>query len=152
MYIQMSLSLRKEWVVFTYLYVQRKFPLNYRITATYTKQRSRLLEQHSDGYRTTRYSMLMSVFVKLSNVCSISRVVNERRTSLNNMTRHSYLELIGVRGHSNSSGNLAIDALTKRVARLNIEETISWFVMQTLIVMVQNRWECESSCSISRTL
>ena len=38
------------------------------------------------------------------------------------MARHSYLELVWVRGHPNSPGNIAADALAKRGARLRNEE------------------------------
>lgn len=43
---------------------------------------------------------------KLSSVYSNFRVINECRISLNVMARHSHLEFIWVRDHSNSPGNL----------------------------------------------
>ena len=43
----------------------------------------------------------------LSHVYSTSRVVAECRTSFNEMVSHFYQELVWVRGHSNSPGNIA---------------------------------------------
>ena len=42
---------------------------------------------------------------------------------LYDMAKHSYLELIWIRGHSKSLGNIAADTLTKRKALVGIKET-----------------------------
>lgn len=95
-------------------------------------------------------------------MCKTSCLVQECRTSLNEMARHSNLTLEWVRGHGSNSGNEIADDLAKRGTTLREDEIDSFCgvplsacwsrISLSFSRLAQEKWFSEPTCQVSRNL